>query len=274
LSVALGCVVIATATSSLHKPTRHKGQPLDTRHDTRTAQGTAARRGGVPGPASETATQPLANERARTLRPGVATVSGSRRCGSTQRPSMRKRLRGALGACGSKARPQARTRKEDDARGDMAAGRLTSGWRCSRRRLDDVGGASSVFTAASCSGSASLLLQTASPSSGSSRPRRPPVAARRRRRGTQLAPPHLHFPGPFPLAAAHTRERGKPQRGLVGCDCDPGLPYRVSVKAVRGQKGQGASLLVAKACWPTWLHASGGQASFGVTGQGKKRAFP
>jgi hypothetical protein len=98
-----------------------------------------------------------------------------------------------------------------------------------------------VFTAASCSGSAPRLSRTASPSSGSSRPRRSLAAARRRRRGTQLAPPRLHFPGPFPLAAAHTRVRGKPQRGLVGCDCNPRLSYRVSVKAVWGQKVQGAT---------------------------------
>jgi hypothetical protein len=131
-----------------------------------------------------------------------------------------------------------------------------------------------VFTAAFCSGSALRLSRTASPSSGSSRPRRSLAAARRRRRGTQLALPCLPFPGPFPLAAAHTRVRGKPQRGLVGCDCDPRLSYRVSVKAVWGQKVQGASLLVAMARWPTWLLASGGQASFGITGQGQKRAFP
>jgi hypothetical protein len=175
---------------------------------------------------------------------------------------------------GSKARPQALTRKEGGARGDKAAGRLMSGRWCSRRRLDDEGGASSEFTAASCSGSAPLLSWTASPSSGSLCPRRSPATARRRRRDTQLAPPRLPFPGPFPLAAAHTRERGKPQRGLVGCDCDPVLSYRVSVKAVWGQKVQGVSLLVAMSRWPTWLLASGGQASFGIIGQGQKRVFP
>jgi hypothetical protein len=140
----------------------------------------------------------------------------------------------------------------------MAAGRLTSGQRCSRRRLDDEGGAPSVFTAASCSGSAPLPLRTAPASSDSSRPRRSPAAARRQRRDTQLAPPRLHSPGPFPLAAAHTREREKTQRELVGCNCDLGLPCE-------GRKG--------RAHWPMWLHTSGGQASFGVTGQGQKGSF-
>jgi hypothetical protein len=103
-----------------------------------------------------------------------------------------------------------------------------------------------VFTTASCSGSAPLLSRTASPSSGSLCPRRSPAAVRRRRRDTQLAPPRLPFSGPFPLAAAHTRERGKPQRGLVGCDCDPGLSYRVSVKRCGGKKCRG------RAYWWPW----------------------
>jgi hypothetical protein len=43
LTVALGCAVTATATSSLHNPTRHKGQPLE--HKARHAHG--ARHGGA-----------------------------------------------------------------------------------------------------------------------------------------------------------------------------------------------------------------------------------
>jgi hypothetical protein len=118
-------------------------------------------------------------------------------------------------------------------------GRLTSGRRCSRRRLDEEGGASSVFTAASC-----FLLCPGFPSdadgsflsrgdwSGSSRSQAfsSSGVSAATRRPTRSSPPPL----PCPLAAALTRERENPNTGWWEATATPGSPYGVSVKAVRG----------------------------------------
>jgi hypothetical protein len=58
---------------------------------------------------------------------------------------------GAPALGGTKARPQAWERgKGNDAKEGKAAGRLTLGRRCSRRRLDEEGEAGQTYTAVLC----------------------------------------------------------------------------------------------------------------------------
>jgi hypothetical protein len=140
--------------------------------------------------------------------------------------------------------------------------------RCSRRRP------------ASCSGPASIPTRTApsSPATTGLAPlvrRRSPAAARRRRRDARLDPPRLHSPAP--LAAALTRERGKPQHGLVGSDGDLGVSLKslgqggARVERAGGAPigGHGATADVAPHQWwlrRLWRHRARTKRSFPLSG--------
>jgi hypothetical protein len=135
---------------------------------------------------------------------------------------------------GSKAYPQAKSRRGNGAREDDVAGRLTSGRRCSRRRLDEEGGTSSVFTAASC-----FLLWLGSPvgADGSSRPQAFPRsgAPAATRRPTCFSWPPLLC---HPCGGVHTRKVITPTR-VGGMRQRPqGFPIGSRSRRCEGRKGR------------------------------------
>jgi hypothetical protein len=149
---------------------------------------------------------------------------------------------------------------------------LTAGRRCSRRRLDVVGGAASVFTVAPRSGPAPPRSRTASPSSGSSRSRRFPAATRWRDAAHGLPPLLLlfsHSPLPFTYRRRGHWKGAKPHCGLVG---EGRVRSRGDVDAQsrrrEGMDAPGAPGLAACAGSATWPALSGRHRAWGVTGRG------
>jgi hypothetical protein len=184
----------------------------------------------------------------------------------------RRNRRAAARRCAHRKRLKGRVRSKEKGR---AAGRLTLGWRCNHRRLDEEGGAAQVFTAAP-----RLLLCPGSPPTWAAPPgrERPPVLAHRWRHGRWLpllrsSPSFPHSLFPSPLTAANPRW-GKPQCALV----TRGTRRRGNVGARSkrrvGAKSLGAPGLGARASLATWPAPNGRHCACRVTGRGNRGISP
>jgi hypothetical protein len=171
------------------------------------------------------------------LRPEVATVPGSHRCGVTRRPSMEERRRDVHDARRLEGTPtsmESRIRAAQE-KGEIEV--LTTGRSCSRRRLDRDGGTTWTFvTVLGSSLSFRLLISVWASSPRVAPGPAPPRPWSASSSGASVTVPRTapSFPPPLPfLPCGGVHKNGEnPKAGWWEATATPGSPYRVSVKAV------------------------------------------
>jgi hypothetical protein len=241
LTLALGCARSPHAhVLPYTTPPQHEGCPQE--HKARRARGAwhgGASRGSPWFNEQSCNTTTCYRERP-TLRPRLATVSGSHRCGVTQRPSMEKRWRGAHGArqledapTGKIKEGKQRMRGQGCGSAHVRSAMQSSPARRRRRRRGDVHGGVLLPTLRRLPLRRERLLPL---------PRRLvwPLSftgAPQQRRVGGDATPDSFLPASTPLPPLKWRSQekgGNRNTGWWEVTATPGSPYRVLVKALRG----------------------------------------